>query len=93
MKVAATGIGWYAEEDWTALKALFTDAHKLHRNYADWLNAAETGFRQLSNQGHVVVKVPIRPGEFGEWCRLHQMEPNAAARSEFASRKVHESVD
>lgn len=93
MKVAATGIGWYAEEDWAALKELFTDSHKLHDNYADWLKAAENGFRQLSSQGHSVVKIPSPPHEFSEWCRVNKMEPNAAARSEFASRKVRESLD
>ena len=92
MKVAATGIPWYAEEDWPELKALFTDSNRLHDRYRDWRRAAEETIRHLSKEDHVVVKVPVKPREFAAWCAAVGLQPNAEARSRYASLKAKEAV-
>lgn len=92
MQVTATGMAWYEREDWLALKALFTDSDKLHASYDDWLAAAELGFKHMTDRGQLIIKVPISPEVFAKWCKEKGLEPNAHARSMYASLKVRELV-
>ena len=92
MQVAATGMAWYEREDWAALKALFTDSEKLHADYDDWLAAAELGFKSMTDRGHLVIKVPISPSTFATWCAEKGLEPDAHARSMYASLKARDII-
>ena len=89
MAVQVVGMAWYRREDWKKLKALFTDAHKLHRTYDEWLKAAETGVKTLTAQGHIVEKVHIDPDEFAGWCAMRGLNIDAKARTQFANEFVY----
>lgn len=92
MQVTATGLAWYAREDWAALKALFTDAHKLHANYDDWLKAAELGFKTMTDNGNLVFKVPIVPSVFAAWCQEEGIPPDSYARNKYGALKVRDII-
>jgi len=81
---------WYHREDYPRLLALFSDRHKLHEIYDEWLQAAETGFTNFEKKGHRVVKVFIRPDEIQEYCRTRGLSVDAAARTSFANERLRE---
>lgn len=83
--ISALGIPWYELEDWPAIKALMSDADKLHRTHAEWRIAAEQLERKLQRDGALVVRAVIRPAEFAAWCAERGLDINANARNLFAS--------
>jgi hypothetical protein len=85
MKVEAIGMPWFREEDFDALRAMFTDGSKLHKTFAEWSAAATNGEAQLRNRGWMVVRAEVRPRPFARWCRARGLAPDAPARTAFAS--------
>lgn len=82
-------MAWYkSEEDYERLKSIFSDSSKLPSSYKDWLNSAETGFRELTSKGRTVERVYLDPNTFPDWCRSHNLKIDAQARMEFANEFV-----
>ncbi|WP_366656588.1 hypothetical protein [Fodinicurvata sp. EGI_FJ10296] len=87
-QIQVVGVAWFRRDDWSKVKAIFVDSHKLHEAYDDWLAAAEQFYRRIEGQGMRVEKVYIDPDTFPEWCRARGLRINADARQEFAGFTV-----
>jgi hypothetical protein len=85
-KSGSVGIAWYAREDWPRAVSAFSDRLLLPSSYDKWLASAESLADRLRMNGARPVKVYIDPSSFPKWCRLHGLEPNARARSEYVQR-------
>lgn len=89
------GMGWYRnEEEFNRLIAIYEDADQLHRTYAEWLAAAETGIKTLErgNPGVRIVKVIIDPDEFPKWCAANGHKLNSKARIAYGNLMAYRSV-
>lgn len=84
-KIGLIGMVWYTAEDFDKAKAVMTDTHTLHRTYAEWEAAAKNGERQLTAQGHKVIRATINPTEFVSWCRANGHNVDSNGRNAFAN--------
>jgi hypothetical protein len=83
------GITWYREVDWPRVKRLFPDADKLHDTYAGWLKSAETMMERLRRQGVAAEPFMLDIDDFLAWCLVEGHHPDAKARSQYVSHKLH----
>ncbi len=84
-KPDAVGLAWYKREDYGRILKIMEDADTLPATYDRWLKAAETGERELTSKGHVVVRAIIDPDEFVAWCAGHDLKVDSKARQAFAA--------
>lgn len=90
--VQAVGFPWYREDEFLQLRAMFADGEKLHRTYAEWRRAAETGETEMRAKGARVVRAEIRPDAFAAWCAARGLALDAKARMEFANEAAYRAV-
>lgn len=88
--IRATGIPWYAREDYPRILAVMEDAQKLHTRWEDWFKAAKQLRDRLRAQGYLVVEAHIDPDTFPDWCRANGHNVDAKGRSAFANRAAYE---
>ena len=86
----AVGVYWIKEPDYPALRSIFDDGDKLPPAYADWLKMAEEMERGLKAYGHPVMRVPIDPATFADWCAAHGTTPGRDGRKKFIAEAVFE---
>ena len=86
----AVGAFWIKEEDYPALLKIFDDADKLPPSWNEWLRIAEEMEQGLQAYGHVVLRVPIDPATFVNWCAAHAVRPGSAGRRKFVAEAVTE---
>jgi hypothetical protein len=86
----AVGVYWIKEEDYLALLNIFEDSHKMPRTWKEWLKMAEEMERGLKAYGHAVMRVPIDPNTFPDWCIAHGTSPNGEGRKRFVAAAVTE---
>jgi len=84
----AVGVYWIKEEDYPALLRIFDDGHKLPRTWAEWLKMAEEMEHGLKAYGHPVMRVPIDPNTFADWCAAHGTSPGREGRKRFVAAAV-----
>lgn len=82
------GIAWFQKEDWERLKQLCPDRGDMYETYKIWLAEAKTVERELTKQGHKVMRVPVISNELAGWCALRGRAPNQDARAEYVSERV-----
>lgn len=78
-------IPWYRPGDYDAAVALFGD---LPESYAAWRDRALRLEEQCRTTAMPSVRVLVRPGEFHDWCRTVQLQPDAEARSAFVIERA-----
>ena len=88
----AVGAYWIKEEDYPALLKIFDDGDKLPPSWKEWLKIAEEMEQGLKAYGHVVLRVPIDPATFPDWCAAHGMRPGSAGRRKFVAAAVTETI-
>jgi len=88
--IRAVGITWFREEDYSALRALFTDGHKMPRTWKEWLKGAEKAEKRLQNEGHMTERVYIDPDTFLGWCAENETTVDTKGRNKFAAAFVAE---
>ena len=86
----AVGAYWIREDDYPAVLAVFTDGHKMPRNWSEWLKMAEEMESGLKAYGHVVLRVYIDPATFQDWCAAHGTTPGSEGRKRFVAAAVTE---
>ncbi|MDP1864831.1 hypothetical protein [Bradyrhizobium sp.] len=86
----AVGAFWIKEEDYPALLKIFDDGDKLPPTWKEWLKIAEEMEQGLTAYGHVVLRVPIDPATFPDWCAAHDVRPGSAGRRKFVAAAVTE---
>lgn len=79
------GISWFELDDYPSIRAVMTDADRLHRTYTEWRLAAEQAERKLRREGHFVVRVPLLAEPFVAWCSERGLNVDANARMRFAN--------
>jgi hypothetical protein len=89
------GVVWYADEQaWAEIKRKALDPELFEASYADWLDMANEAIALLEQSQVVVVKCPLLPAEFEDWCAVKGRENNAPCRAEFVAERMHaESVN
>ena len=92
MQISVMGIGWYEREDYPRILEIMEDADKLPRTYDEFLKSAETGERNMTSKGHVVVRAIIKPDEFLAYCRRNGLKVDAQARMRFGSEAARDFV-
>ena len=86
----AVGAYWIREEDYPALLKIFDDGDRLPPSWKEWLRIAEEMEQGLKAYGHVVLRVPIDPATFPDWCAAHGTSPGSAGRRKFVAAAVTE---
>jgi hypothetical protein len=82
--VRTIGLPWYNRADYLALREIMADRHSLAPTYDLWLMAAQNNESVAQQTGLRVVRVPIRPEEFTQWCAEHGLALDGSARAKFA---------
>lgn len=86
----AVGAYWIKEEDYPVLLRVFDDGSKLPRTWKEWLKIAEEMERGLKAYGHVVMRVPIDPNTFSDWCAANGVRTGGEGRKRFVAAAVTE---
>ena len=84
-KLVAVGIGWYREEDYEALRALFADGDLLPDTFDEWLAEAERVEQSVRLNGNEPVRAEIDPVEFPRWCHERALNVDAHSRVAFST--------
>ena len=87
------GIAWYEPSDWTKLRAIAPDVETLESTHGEWLAVAERSLRDLRLAGYTPQRVPVGVAALQAWCDLLGRQPDASARSEFASAELQRLHD
>lgn len=86
------GVTWYTEETWAQVKATATDPECFEESFQEWEAMAVKARREFQRSGVRAIECQIVPGEFFQWCALHNQANNSASRAEFVSEKMREAV-
>jgi hypothetical protein len=86
----AVGVYWIKETDYPALVKIFDDGHRMPSTWKEWLKMAEEMERGLKAYGHPVMRVPIDPDTFSDWCASHGTRPGGEGRKKFIAAAVSE---
>src|SRR5437879_6320168 len=86
----AVGTYWIKEQDYPALLKIFADGDKMPRTWKERLQTAEEMERGLKDYGHAVMRVPIDPNTFPNWCDAHSTSPGGEGRKRFVAAAIFE---
>jgi hypothetical protein len=86
----AVGVYWIKEEDYPALLKIFDDGDNMPPSWKEWLKMAEEMERGLDAYGHPVLRVPIDPATFPDWCATHGTGLGGAGRRKYVAAAVAE---
>jgi hypothetical protein len=86
----AVGAYWIKEEDYPALLKIFADGDRMPTTWGEWLKMAVEMESGLKAYGHVVMRVPIDPNTFPDWCAAHGTSPGREGRKKFVAEAVKE---
>jgi hypothetical protein len=84
------GIYWIDEGDYPALRDIFDDGSKMPLTWKEWLKMAEEMKQGLESYGHVVMRVPVSPRAFSDWCAVQGIGTGREARKSFVAAAVKE---
>jgi hypothetical protein len=78
-------VPWYRLGDYDAAASMFGD---MPATYAAWHTVPWSGKNTAGSLQCLCLRVLLRPDEFLAWCRTHQVQPDAEARSTFVVEKA-----
>lgn len=84
------GVYWIKEEDYPALLGIFQDGDTLPPTWGEWVKMAEEMEHGLKAYGHPVLRVPIDPRTFADWCKAHGTTTGRDGRKKFVAEAVEE---
>ncbi|HEY8380941.1 MAG TPA: hypothetical protein VIL09_02205 [Microvirga sp.] len=82
------GLPWYARESYARLREQMADGAALPADYDVWRQSAEQNETVGRASGLAIVRVPIEPEPFAEWCRAKGLSPDGRARQQFAREEA-----
>ena len=85
---AVVGMMWYRRDQWDRWKDVTPDWDEMSPTYDAWLREAKRGVRVYEDQGIYVERVEADVDEVLAWCRYKGLQPNGAARSQYAAERV-----
>ncbi|OWW18425.1 hypothetical protein [Noviherbaspirillum denitrificans] len=90
--VQAIGIPWYRSEDYSRLRALFTDGDRLPATFRQWESRAEEVRKRYASKGHTVIKAYIDPQTFPAWCAANGCTLDVDGRTKFANVEAYRAL-
>lgn len=81
-------IPWYRSEDYAKILTLMVDADELPPTWEKWHYWADKLITRLRREVDIAEKVEIIPDGFAVWCRMRDLEMNAASRNRYCSELV-----
>lgn len=92
-KISAVGMAWYREADYLAALAIMADAQTMPTTYAAWLAIAQKRERELTRDGHKVIRAIVDPKTFPDWCRRNgfahiDTHARGAYGADYAARQI-----
>lgn len=82
------GLPWYTRESYARLREQMADGAALPADYDVWRQSAEQNETVGRASGLSIVRVPIEPEPFAEWCRAKGLSPDGKARQQFAREEA-----
>jgi hypothetical protein len=82
--IRTIGIPWYDRADYSVVRSIMVDPHILAPTYDLWLAAALNNESVAQQAGLRVVRVPIQPDEFTQWCAEQGLALDGGARAKYA---------
>ena len=82
------GLPWYAPENYEALRISLADGANLPPAYETWRTATEQMEGVVQHSGVEVVRVPIEPAAFADWCARDGSTSDGAARARYAAEAI-----
>ena len=79
------GVAWYAEAEWGRLRQMAADPDVLESTYAEWLQVAEKGLRDLAAAGVLAERIHVKVADLQRWCEQEGRQLDGSARSDFAA--------
>ena len=73
-------------------RSIMSDKASLPVAYMDWLELAKRNEKMLEGAGHTVVRVPVSPGVFRDFCRQRGFDHDSVARSRYAASMLDRPV-
>lgn len=89
-RIDAVGLAWFRQEDYAALRQIFTDGDKMPDTWEEWLKKAEKMEDQMRSRFDVVERVYIDPATFPAWCAAHGASVDRQGRHAFVAATVAE---
>ncbi|WP_089340601.1 hypothetical protein [Burkholderia singularis] len=78
---------WYSAAEYSEIKSVMDDGHKLPARYEDWRAGAEQREDQVRRAGGTPVRIAFDLAEFRRFCAHFRAPLNADTRSKFAALK------
>ena len=78
---------WYSATEYSEIKSVMEDGHKLPRRYEDWRAGAEQREDQVRRAGGTPVRIAFDLAEFRRFCAHFRAPLDADTRSKFAAIK------
>jgi len=88
----AVGVGWYYPEQWNRLLEVAADRDALEDRYEDWLLSVQKAMFNIKSAGMSPKKVYVDIEKLIEWCKSINRPIDSAARAEFVSKLLIESL-
>ena len=82
------GIAWYDRKEYAAARGVMQDGHVLPVEYDAWLRTAELVVLLEEAKGSAVIRAPIRPAAFVDWCAATGQRTDVNARTRYVNLAV-----
>lgn len=92
-QVSAIGIAWYKRADYSRIREIMADGHKLPITFDKWQKLAEDTERTAKSRGMAVVRAHIDPDHFISWCAEHDLEVGAPGRTRWGAELARLHVE
>ena len=92
MKDPLHGVPWCRSKDYDRLLEIFEDAYTFPATYNEWIDVAEAKIKYFEGMGKRIVKVPIDPTEFLQFCASSGQKRDAEGRRAFVRKVLLETV-
>jgi len=80
-------LAYYRKKDWKRFISLIDDRESMHETWHDWHNSFEKAKRDIIAQGFEVIEIVVDIDELIEYCKLHGINNDGKARSQFVTNK------
>ena len=77
------GVVWYTASEWASTKANATDQERFEDTYEEWLQVAESAFKEFKARGLNVRRSFVNSETLLAWCIAKGKQNNTASRSEY----------
>lgn len=84
-KPRVSGLCWFRQEDYGAVRTMFLDGDKMPETWEKWLKQAEDMERRAKIECDTVERVYIDPATFPAWCVANDASVDSDGRHKFVA--------